>query len=163
MAKRTCPISFFLAALLVALFLAFSGCSESVNSPLSQSTSIGDGGGMELAGGKDKPYGGGRPDENWDDARGSGILETRYGELLSPADIKLEYDPDDFPPGVEPRVHFGNPHVYQFTVLPVGLVKNRHVRVTIDYSKANLTGVSEELLQIYGGEGSQYHASPHRG
>jgi hypothetical protein len=136
----------------VILFTLFSGCSDNFNSPLAPNEGMED---FELTG-PGAPSTGHYPDDEWENAQNSKILQTRNGENLSSDDIKLEYDPDEFPPGVVPRVHFSNPHEYQFTILPPGIVRNRFVQVTISYSKADLGSVDEDYLQVYGSEGGQY-------
>ena len=153
-------IYFALTSVLTVAFFTFSGCSNSINSPFSPDSTTGDPGLSSNYGEAGESYGGGYPNDDCDNARDSRIIRTRVGEFLSSADIVLEYNPDDFPPGVEPWIHFGNPHLYRFTILPTGLVKDSHVPVTIDYSTAHLEGVTEERLQLHGAQGGQYEPIP---
>jgi hypothetical protein len=155
MARNPRNIRLLLAAVLTAVFLIFTGCSDSTNSPLSLETFPGDLGEPESK------------DSTSDDtllgknptAKDSKIIETREGLFLDPEeDIILMYNPDDLPPGVEPKVVFNNPKKYQFTIVPPGIVLNNPIRVKIDYSKADLTDVEEEMMQVYGIEGN--HLTP---
>jgi len=136
------------------IFILLSGCSEEINSPLSTEYLEDPSGVFDLAGSDDTSASRG-PDDPWDEARFWDVLETREGESLSPGDVTLEYNPADLPPGVQPRVHFPNPTVFQFLVLPQGIALNNRIRVTIDYSKAELDGANEADLQAIGLQGGQ--------
>ena len=150
MARKTGTICPILTAALIIFFLTFSGCSDSINSPLSLDDTAGV---PELSGANTSShYTGEYPSDEWESARDSRVLRTREGELISAADIVLEYDPDDFPPGLEPWVHLSDPRVYQFTIMPPGIVKDRPIRVTVNYSRADLEGVTEEDIQAYGAD-----------
>ncbi len=151
MARNPRNIRLLLAAVLTAVFFILTGCSDNINSPLSLETFTGDLGAPDAKGSSfDKSLSGKNPN-----TRDSMILETRDGLFLDPEeDIILEYNPDDLPPGVVPKVVFNNPKKYQFHIVPPGIVLNKPVRVTIIYSKADLEGVDENQLQVYGVEGN---------
>jgi hypothetical protein len=129
-----------------------SGCSESINSPFSPETQLGETG--LTAGGETGPTGGngvaflGSPSESWNNyVVNPRILTTIAGESLSEADITLEYDSELLPPGVELRVVFTNPRSFEFHIVPPGQAKKIPVEVTIDCSKVDLEGGDEGDLE----------------
>jgi len=135
MARNNGIIYLAITAVLTVFFFTFSGCSDSINSPFSPDALMEE---TALTGGGGEKYAGVEPSEEWESFQDKSILRTRDGETLSTADITLEYDDSSLPPGVEFRVVFTDPNQYEFHIVPEGHALNTDIRVTIDYSKADL-------------------------
>jgi len=148
--KRT--LRFALTALFAFVFLQLTGCSESLQAPFTSADgSIGAGTGNARGGPSGETL-----DSEVTDARSDRILTTREGEFLTTDDITIEYNPDDLPPGVEPHVLFADPTRFLFTILPMGIEARHPVKVLIDYSKADLDGINENDLGIWGIKENEY-------
>lgn len=142
--KRTFRLAF--TALLALVFTYFTGCSESLQPPFAPASDSIDAG---MDDGRGAPSDA-TLNDGITDARSGRILATRDGEFLTPDDITLQYNPDDLPPGIEPRIVFADPTYFQFTILPPGIETRHPVKVVIDYSKADLEGIDREDLEVWG-------------
>jgi hypothetical protein len=146
-------------AVLTFSLLSFSGCSEHVQSPLSPTDSTGNPFVSPTVPGI-FPAGGTYPEESWDNPVDCNVLRTREDAMLSESDVSLVYNPDDIPPGVDPSIYFMDPQVFDFVISPAGVITIQDIRVIIDYSKADLEGVDEQNLQVYGYLDGQYTPIP---
>ncbi len=162
MARRTQTIYLALTAVLTVVFFMFSGCSESINSPFSPETQLGETG--LTGGGETGSTGGtnvaflGSPSEAWNNyVADPRILTTVTGESLSEDDITLKYDSESLPPGVELRAVLINPRAFEFHLVPPGHARNISIEVKIDCSKADLDNEGEDDLEpiVYGIENNQ--------
>jgi len=150
MARRTEAICGSLVAALIFAFIMFSGCSDNVM----QTPLAGDLPGTEtglMGGGGNETMGSGLS-KRLDGIPDIGVVVAREGEMLSAADIQLEYDEDDLPPGVELRAVFVDPAHYEFFIVPPGHARDVEIEVKIDLSRADITeeDAREGNLKVFG-------------
>jgi hypothetical protein len=138
-----------LIATLMTVFLIFSGCSDNIHTPLSTDLPETETG---LTGGGGDAYTGTGPWKDLDGLRDGRIVAARAGEMLSAADIRLEYDEEELPEGVELQAVFTDPGLFEFIIVPVGHARSIEIEVKIDLSKAELEAgdVEEGRLKVFG-------------
>ena len=152
MALDTRTFRLALTVVFALVFLQLTGCSEILQAPFAPAD-----GSIGAATGDTRgaPSGETLTGEAID-ARSDRILKTRVGELLTADDVTLVYNPDDLPPGVEPSIIFPDPTRFQFTILPTGVEARHFIQVHVNYSKADMEGIDESDLGIWGMENEDY-------